>query len=118
MGANEIVCDYAKRFIQDHFDRIDHDKINLEDSNLPTTKGKLLKVVGSDPQIAVWVITELRWWGMKDEFEELYVDTLNPDADYTVLGLDGNFVRLEIAEDYKYIISIAKKKTKKVTYYE
>lgn len=111
----KLICDFAANFIAKNFDKIEY---NLADSNFPKQKDKFIKEIKKDAQTAMWVITELAAWGMKERayLKDIFVE-LPEDTDFWVLKIEDKYIKCEWKE-YNYILSFTEPKEKTVIYFD
>ena len=111
--AEKIICDYAYKFVLDKWD-----KINLAKVSITETKLELANKCFSNFDDAMWVLTEVAFWGMDHDYFEDYSISLPDDNDFIVFNIGGIFIKLINDEKYTYHAEIVEQKTRTVTYFD
>lgn len=109
--AEKTICEYTANFIDENFNRITYD---LSRSGLPTTKDRLVEYIGKDPQVAMWVLTELSYWDKGLEQPDI---TVFVGDGYKVLKIHSEYIRVD-SVNYTWHFKNVKPKKKTVIYYE
>lgn len=86
----KLICDFMFDFVDKNWDIIDFEKYKLTDSK----KDFLIKVK-NDIEEALWVLTEVCYWSMKDgkrHLTELFMNTEN--IDFHVIKIKQKYIKL------------------------
>lgn len=116
--AEKLMSDVATKFVWNNWDKIDFDKVDLEDTL--ECKNKLLAEIKTNVHDVLWIFTELSTWGMiKNDMDliEKYEFETYDNNDYYILKFDEMYVKLEWVDKVATVKEV-KPKTKTVTYFE
>ena len=120
-NANKEYLECLMKFWKEHFNEIDRTK--FEGNELPKTYDGLCKLMRGDEYACYWLLSEVAWWGMKEDCTRnvaqlLYNDGTDmcavPDG-YCLWEYDGKKFLIDIAEDTYYAYSVNEME-KTVTY--
>lgn len=112
--SEKYVSDYVYNFVEKNWDNINRQKCDIRQS-----KDQFLHSVRTNPQDAIWVITEVMNWAMdRNYYKELQVfpaENENTEEKFFVIKLGDKYIKYEYLEDFNIKVSFAEKKTKTVT---
>jgi hypothetical protein len=110
--AEAVICEFMHKFVNENWDRINVEKCEISD-----TKAEFLEKVKADAQLALWVLSEVCWWGMDQVYlKELFVN-LNDDQRFHVVKIEDRHIKLSWDEQ-NYKIEFCEPKTKTVVYFD
>jgi len=105
-NANKEYLECLVKFWKEHFDEIDQTK--FRGNEMPRTYEGLCKFMRGDEYACYWLLSEVAWWGMKEECPRntaqlLYNDGTDlcavPDG-YCLWEYDGRKFLIDYAGDY------------------
>lgn len=118
--ADQLVCDFAVNFYQEHFDYIEYD---LEAHDMPHTKETFLEKLKTDVQFSGWCLFELAHWGLQEQHCVALFETLceyeKLEAPYfRVYKMFGKYIKRIFPNNFEYRFEIVQPKTKTVVYFD
>lgn len=116
MKVEELIYDFVYNFVDNNWGNIHKKRCEITKN-----KKEFLKEVRSDLQTALWVISEVACWGMNTHYlEDVYINWIGDgDVDFTVLKIDGMFIKMEYTINKgTYKVKFIKPKTKEIIYFE
>ena len=110
----KIICDFMFDFVDKNWAKINKGKSGIKESKI-----EFLKIVKSDINQALWVLTEVCSWAMNKKYlEELYVDFHNSDeCNFFVIKIKNKYIKIEYNGSSSYIVNFVKPEIKKLIYF-
>lgn len=109
----KLICDFIYEFVDKNWIYINLEKCQIKDS-----KEDYLTKVKNDVEEALWVITEVACWGMKDRkiwLKEIYAET--EGCDFNVLKIKGKYIKIKF-NGIVYDTCFVNPKKKTVIYFD
>jgi len=112
--AEQIICDFIYDFINENWDKIDLDAVEIDDS-----KSKFLSKIKNDVQLSLWILTDVSDWGMDKKYlSDVFVTDFG-EYPFWVIKINEHYIKIEVENSYSdWNVSFAKIKTKTIQYFE
>lgn len=118
MKPDELIIDFVVKWVEQYWNEVD-----LKFWEVKETKEEFIKLLKSDVQVALWVLTEWsnRWCtnlgsGIK-VLKDIFIEANN--SDFLVIKLGGHYIKLSLNRNIEeYTASFCEKKEKIVYYFE
>lgn len=113
----KLICDYMQNFVNVNWELIDKNRCEITQN-----KTEFIDEVKSNVDTALWVLTEVSSWGMKDEREclrNLFMSVEHNESKdfFHVIKINDKYIKLKWIKN-SYEISLVEPKFKTVIYFD